>query len=512
MRSLRQISSERGDWLAIWPALGVVLLAALDLTVVAPVLPTVIDDLGINTIDADRYAWIVLTYLVAYTVTTPISGRLSDWLGRSTVFLAALALFAIGSIVTAIAGDLSTIIIGRGLQGLGGGAMLPVSMALVADVTPINRRAATLGLVAAVDTFGWVLGPAWGSIVSALFGTWRAIFWLNVPLGVIAALLLLKSNVGARRAERGAMPPIASVAVLALALLTFTIGISAGDASGSDQTTAVLGGSESPIAGYRWIFIGASVLAFVAFGIAEWRSQRPLIPRELLRSIPFRAATGANLLVGAAMIVAMVNAPLVTTLSEDADDLGLTSAVLLGGFTLLMAHGALLGGRLMRRANAAWTTWTGLILATVGFIATALWWGVDTPLLERTLTLGVAGLGLGIVIAPISERAIAAAKVRDYGLASGVVLLARLIGMSVGLAIVTRYMVVRIENEVSALPAVRPEPGESTSEFFNRQREILEQFVIPITSDTINETFYIAAGFCLVCLIIARWLVVKRER
>ncbi|HMM43480.1 MAG TPA: MFS transporter, partial [Thermomicrobiales bacterium] len=159
------------------PVLAVVFLAALDLTVVAPILPRVINDLGISAVDADRYSWIVLSYLVAYTVTVPLTGRLSDFLGRFPVFSGALGLFLLGSIVAATADGLGMMILGRTLQGLGGGAMLPVSMALVADVVPIRRRAFTLGLVAAVDTFGWVLGPVWGSAGFELFDSWRAVFW-----------------------------------------------------------------------------------------------------------------------------------------------------------------------------------------------------------------------------------------------------------------------------------------------------------------------------------------------
>ena len=160
----------RGQLRLLIPVLTVVFVAALDLTVVAPILPRVISDLNINTVIADRYSWIVLSYLVAYTVTVPLTGRVSDFVGRMPVFAGALALFMVGSVVAAGAHTLGPMIVGRTLQGLGGGAMLPVSMALVADVVPRNRRAAALGMVAAVDTFGWVLGPVWGAAIDGLFG------------------------------------------------------------------------------------------------------------------------------------------------------------------------------------------------------------------------------------------------------------------------------------------------------------------------------------------------------
>ncbi|MDQ3549630.1 MAG: MFS transporter, partial [Chloroflexota bacterium] len=187
-------ATSRQQRLILLPVLTVVFLAALDLTVVAPILPAVLRDLRINPVDADKYSWIVLSYLVAYTVTVPITGRISDFAGRIPVFTAAMLLFLGGSVVVAVSDSLAMMIAGRTLQGLGGGAMLPVSMALVADIVPRHKRAAALGMVAAVDTFGWVLGPVWGAAINGLFGSWRAIFWLNLPLGIAAAGLLFTTN------------------------------------------------------------------------------------------------------------------------------------------------------------------------------------------------------------------------------------------------------------------------------------------------------------------------------
>jgi hypothetical protein len=115
-------------------------------------------------------------------------------------------------------------------------------------------------------------------------------------------------------------------------------------------------------------------------------------------------------------------------------------------------------------------------------------------------TISIAGLGLGIVIAPIAESAISSAGVRNYGAASGLVLLARLIGMTLGLAAVTRYALYRLEAKTSELPALRPEPGESTSDFFARQEEYLREEAIPITLHVIQETFLVAAAICLITI------------
>jgi MFS family permease len=483
------------------PVLTVVFLAALDLTVVAPILPSVLNDLQINPVDADRYSWIVLSYLVAYTVTVPITGRISDYAGRIPVFTAAMVLFLAGSVLVAISQSLSLMIVGRTLQGLGGGAMLPVSMALVADVVPRQRRAAALGLVAAVDTFGWVLGPVWGAAIHGIFDSWRAIFWLNIPLGVAAAGLLFTSKLRLTPRRPDARPSLLSALLGTIALVAVCLALSSGSEGslGAEQGAARLGGSTNPLADYRWPILGLGLVAAVAFVILERRAVTPLLPRSLIRSRVFQIAGGANVLVGAALITAMVNAPLAVALLVDADDVSRDSALLLGSLTIAMTIGALLGGRSVDRFGPRSTAATGLLVAVVGF-TTMRWWPDEFVLTQMSATIALAGLGLGIVIAPIGEVAIRAARTEDYGAASGLVLLARLLGMTVGLSAITAYGLTRLEQKVDALPPVTPNPGESTTDYFKRQQEAFNDAVVPFTLDVIRETFVVAALICLVAV------------
>src|SRR5205823_5744295 len=154
-------------------ALAAVLIAAPDLTVIATLLPKVVFDLGINAAEIDRYAWIVSGYLLAYLVTIPVMGRVSDLVGRRPVFFVALGLFALGSVWCVLARGLVPLIAARMLQGFGGGALVPVTLALAADLLPPRRRAAAVGAIGAADTLGWVLGPLWGAGVTGLFGGLR---------------------------------------------------------------------------------------------------------------------------------------------------------------------------------------------------------------------------------------------------------------------------------------------------------------------------------------------------
>jgi len=496
-------ATARQQRLILLPVLTVVFLAALDLTVVAPILPAVLSDLRINPVDADKYSWIVLSYLVAYTVTVPITGRISDFAGRIPVFTAAMLLFLGGSVVVAVSDSLALMIAGRTLQGLGGGAMLPVSMALVADIVPRHRRAAALGMVAAVDTFGWVLGPVWGAAINGLFGSWRAIFWLNLPLGIAAAGLLFTTNARIVPRGRALRPSLLSALVGTIALVAFCLALSSGGEGslGAEQGAARLGGSTNPLSDYRIPILALSLVAFVAFIVLERRASTPILPRALIRSRIFQIAGGANLLVGAALITAMVNAPLAVALLVDEDDVSRDSALLLGSLTIAMTIGALIGGRTVDRAGPRLTAGVGLVIAALGFV-TMRWWPDEFALAQMSATIALAGLGLGIVIAPIGEVAIRAARTEDYGAASGLVLLARLLGMTVGLSAITAYGLERLDQKVGQVPEISPNPGESTTQYFTRQQEYFNAQIVPMTLDVIRESFVIAALVCLIAVVV----------
>ncbi len=494
------------NWRRLMPVLLVVFIAALDLTVIAPILPGMISDLHISAVNADRYAWIVLAYLVAYTVTVPITGRVSDVYGRRSVFITALLLFLGGSVVVALAGTLELVIAGRVLQGLGGGAMLPVSMALVGDTVSLRRRAQALGIVAAVDTLGWVLGPLWGAAIPAVFGSWRAVFWINLPLGLLA-LLALRSMPRAVVSRARHLPSFASMLAGIVALLAFCLALSTGGEGGVARSEGAnpLGAASNPLAAYQWPLLGIAAVALVGFVISERRTSRPLIPHALYRSAAFRAATVVNLVVGVGLIVAMVNAPLIVALLAKESMVDRYVALLLGAFTLAMSVGAVVGGRAMAPIGALSTTAIGLVVAGFGF-ASMFAWPDALPLGRMSVSLAVAGFGLGMVIAPVGEVALRAVSGTDYGVASGMVLLARLLGMTLGLAVLTAWGLRRLSAQIADLPEIAPLPGESTSNFFVRQQEFVNAEVIPLTLGVLREMLLVAGLLCVVALLATRWL------
>src|SRR4051794_19414458 len=148
---------------AMLSALVAVFIGAVDLTVISTILPHIVSDLQINTADLDRYIWVVNGYLLAYIVAIPLVGRLSDIVGRRVAFETALAVFLVGSIWSGFAGNLTELVAARAVQGAGGGALLPIAIAVAGDLFPRGQRTAAIGVVGAVDTLGWLFGPIWGA-------------------------------------------------------------------------------------------------------------------------------------------------------------------------------------------------------------------------------------------------------------------------------------------------------------------------------------------------------------
>ncbi|HYI13895.1 MAG TPA: hypothetical protein VEX37_00785, partial [Thermomicrobiales bacterium] len=162
---------------------------------------------------------------------------------------------------------------------------------------------------------------------------------------------------------------------------------------------------------------------------------------------------------------------------------------------------ALAGGRAVDRAGPRLTAMTGLMLGALGFV-TMRWWPDEFVLSQMSITIALAGLGLGVVIAPIGEVAIRAARTEDYGAASGLVLLARLLGMTIGLSVITAYGLERLNQKVDQLPEISPNPGESTTAYFTRQQEYFNDAVVPLTLDVIRETFALAAVICVIAVVV----------
>ncbi|MBA2595977.1 MAG: MFS transporter [Chloroflexia bacterium] len=491
---------------ALGAALLAVFLGALDLTVIATILPSMVTDLRINAADVDRYVWIVNSYLLAYIVAIPVVGRLSDLLGRTRAFQGSLVLFLTGSLFCALASDLPSMIAGRAIQGAGGGALLPVTMAMVGDMLPPGRRAAALGLVGAIDTLGWVMGPLWGAMLVEIAPgqePWRWVFFVNIPLAIASALAIGRAAPARRQAARNWLTQLDIPGALLLAgtLLALNLGLSAGGELGAATGGArALGGSRNPVAG---LVVPLLVVSVLLGALMIWRQRHspwPLLPVRLFHDRQFTAAIVANFLVGASLIVAMVDIPVITSLLVDADDVSRVAALMLAPFTVLIAALSLAGGRITSQIGFRRTATIGLLLVAAGY--GALWFGLrNGELLGMVPGLLLAGAGFGLVFAPIGATAIDAAPDADRGIAAAMTLVFRLLGMTIGISALTAIAVRRLQGLVGNLDAIEQTPNETTAEFLARQTTLLYEIVLPVSLQVARETFLLAGAIALIGLI-----------
>jgi MFS family permease len=500
-----------------WPlvaALAAVFLGAIDLTVIATVLPRMVFDLHINTADIDRYVWVVDAYFLAYIVSIPLMGRISDRLGRAAAFEIALAIFLAGSVWSATAGDLRELIAARAVQGAGGGALLPVTLALVGDLLPPGRRLTALGVVGAVDTLGWVLGPLWGAAtVGAAPGDepWRWVFWINLPIGLLVAVAIAFAGRRTRELRSAAIGlrglDLPGTILLGGGLLLVNLGLSAGGEVGLTQGSAMraLGGTKNPLAGQLIPLIAGGLLLLALFFLWERRVTHPILSPRLFGARPFLTGVLANFLVGAALIVAVVDVPVVVALLVDQDRISTVSAYLLAPFTISMAALSFAGGLAAKRYGERRTAVLGLLLVVAGYVA--LWFGLrEDHYLRMIPGLLVAGMGFGLVVAPIAAQVIDSASEEDRGIAAAFTILFRLLGMTIGISALTAIGVHRLQTLTGRLEPVVQQPGETTAEFFVRQTQFIEDYAVPLSLKVVRETFLIAAVLAALAMIPMRSL------
>ena len=396
---------------------------ALDQTVVVAALPGVMVDLEIPLTDLDKASWIVTGYLISYTVAMPLAGRLSDVYGRVRTFQAALLLFAIGSALVAVAPNFEWIVGARVLQAAGGGATVPIGLAMAVGAVAPERRGVALGLVAASAEAGSVLGPLYGGAIIEWIG-WRWIFWLDVPqsLMLIALMAILpnRANAEAKMDYLGALALGGALTVLTIALSQRSIF------------------SQESFVPYLLLVIGV-FLVFVLI-VVERRAVQPLLASFLYGSRTFLSSSITQFLVGIALIISLVAVPLMsgTVMEKGAWE----SALRLIRLTAVIPVGAVVGGYVLRRTGVRTVCITGLVLIGSGLLVMSTW---ETEVAEPRLSvpLVAAGLGFGLVIPPIGISALSAAPSHYWGAAVSLVTASRMVGMALGLAALSAWGIER---------------------------------------------------------------------
>ncbi|MEZ5409184.1 MAG: MFS transporter [Acidimicrobiales bacterium] len=493
-------------------------VAADDLTVVSTMLRPIISDLGIVLPDGlDDAAWIVNAYLIAFVATMPLAGKLSDLIGRRLTFVSALAVFAAGSALIPSSHSFGPFLVGRVLTAIGGGALVPVGMAVVGDVYAERARARALGTLGAIETLGWVWGPIYGAVL-VRYLTWQWQFWLNVPLavaGMVAGWLVLapgrSEEVGAvaidtaepggtrgdaiagpGRQGRGRTDWVGAVA-LVVGLVAVNVALlgraQIQSVTGLDQLTGS-GGVGGP-----WLYAVAA-LAFALFVARERRSADPILDVSLFRARNLRAAMAVNFLVGGALVIAMVQVPLwINVVELDTGRSAVRAAQVLTGLTAAMAVASWAGGHLTARWWYRPPILAGLVAGLAGFAVMGTVWSTATPYVAMAATLALVGAGLGLVIAPTSAAVVDHAPPDQRGAAAGLVMLFRLMGLSVGLSGLTAWGLHRF-NELRRGLTLPPltDPGFKAA---------VEEAQASITTAAIGEMFAATTVVMAVALAVA---------
>ena len=499
-----------------------VLVTAADTYVVVLALPAMIGDVGVSIDQLQRATPIISGFLLGYVAVMPLIGRLSDIYGRRPVCYACLAIFAAGSLTTASAHDLPTVVVGRALQGLGGGGLVPVTLALVADLWPPQRRGFPLGVVGALQELGSVVGPLYGAAILTV-SSWRTIFYLNLPLcaGIGAALVATRPHAAGAtaRAPRASRAGSFDAVGGALALVSLAAAGLVVAAPGALVASDSLGTLYTPLFGAGWLTPLTLAALIAAAGFVTWEAVAPsriaalarpssvialarradwpgalllvaalasvvlsfstsdpsteaiagdaawLLPVGLaaavlfvvhelstaeplvdLRALAQRTAAGAlltNLATGAALIAALVDVPILArvTVSQNSQ---LGAAAVLLRLLVAVPAGALAGGWLSRRAGNRATAALGLTVVATALAVMSRWSAstLSDPLGEPWLhpsdpVLVAAGLGFGLVIAPVNAAMLASVRASLHGVASALIVVARMTGMLVGIGALT---------------------------------------------------------------------------
>lgn len=467
------------------------LLAALDAYVVVTIAFEIMDAMGIPFEHPERVTPVITAYLLGYVAAMPLLGQLSDRIGRVPVIQGCLLMFAIGSVVTAAAPNLPILVFGRLVQGAAGGALLPVTFAVISDHWAARDRAVPLGLVGSAQELGSVLGPLYGAAIAAVI-SWRGVFWINVPLAALAAIAV-KRSLPRREVNHRVKLDVGGGLILALSLGALIVGL-----YNDDPSTSILPSWGPP-------FLVAGTLGLIGFFVWEKRSEARLLDPAGLQVKPFTAAMAVSFLSGVALMVTLVDIPLLAQTLLNEDSLG--GALVLSRFLVLLALGALAGGVLTNKIGERAVTVVGLLAAAVAYWLISQWpadivsarYPLGIPRMDFDLAL--AGLGLGLIIAPLASVALRSSAPEQHGVVSASLVVARMVGMLIGIAVLGAAGVYRFQQLTKDL--VPPLP-------FTADFEVLVQEYAEAIQDALrieySEIFFITSIVCVVAAGVAIFL------
>lgn len=389
-------------------------LIAIDSTILATAVPSVVADLG----GFSQFPWLFSIYLLAQAASVPIYGKLADTFGRKPIMLIGIGLFLLGSVLCAVAPSLTVLIVFRAVQGLGAGAIMPMAMTIVGDIYSVAERARIQGYMASVWGISSVVGPTLGGVF-AQFGAWRLIFWINVPLCLLAGFLIVR-NLHESLEPRRHTIDIAGAALLTMGATLLILGaLEGGEAWAWDS----------------WQSIGTfalGALLILAFVLVERRAAEPVLPLWVLSRRLLLTTNLISIGVGAALIGLTTYVP--TYLQRTIGTPPIVAGLALAALTIGWPIAASFSGRVYLRFGFRTCVLIGSVMAVAGSIGLAL--SAPAPSVWIVaVTCFVVGLGLGLIASPSLIAAQASVDWTERGMVTGANMFGRSIGSALGVAV-----------------------------------------------------------------------------
>ncbi|HEV2705535.1 MAG TPA: MDR family MFS transporter [Pyrinomonadaceae bacterium] len=390
-------------------------LAALEATVVGTAMPTVIASLG----GLNHYSWVFSAYLITSTVTVPVWGKLSDLYGRRIFYQLGIGIFLLGSALSGMSASMTQLIAFRAIQGLGAGALVPLGMTIIGDIYTVRERARMQAFFSGVWGLSSVIGPVVGGFITDQL-SWRWVFYINLPVGLAAALIMGLALKEPKPTERPTID-YAGAAVLIAAITLLMLGLVGGET-----------GLSSLVAPRNLaLFAGAAALSAL-FVFIERRAPDPVVPFAMFRNRVVAVSVGAGFLAGVAMFGAISFVPLFAQggLGATATEAG----SLLTPLMLSWVSMSIIGGRLLLRVGYKPTTIVGFVLLTLGFVLLSNF-QTTTPRFWLYLDLVLIGAGLGLTMLTLLIAVQQSVQRAQLGVATSLNQFSRSIGGAVGVAV-----------------------------------------------------------------------------
>lgn len=464
------------------------LLASLNQTIVATALPTVVADLG----GAGHQAWVVTSYLLASTVVTAVVGKVGDIFGRKTVYQVAVLCFLVGSVLSGLSGSMAMLVAARALQGIGGGAIMVTSSALIAEVIPLRDRGRYQGALGAVFGVTTVAGPLLGGFVTDHLG-WRWAFWLSIPVGLVV-LVVAAATIPALT-SRPEHPVIDYAGIV-------WVGIGASGLTLATSLGGELAWTSPTIIG---LVIG-SILALVMFVRAETRAAEPILPMRLFRNPVFTMCCVLSLVVGFAMLGALTFMPTFMQFVDGVSpsESGLrTMPMVIGLLITSTVSGSLVG----RTGRYKIYPVAGTAIMLVGFVLLSRM-NAATPIPLQSLYLLILGAGIGMCMQVLVLIVQNTSDFADLGVATSGVTFFRTIGSSFGAAIFGSLFAGFLSDRLPGALAASGAPsiaGASPKALHELPPEVAAP-IVNAYADALDLVFLCAAPVALVGLIVALFL------